>query len=303
MFYHEPVLLDSSIKALIQDKNGVFVDGTLGGGGHFKAITQELTENGTVIGIDRDRDAIERNKKMTTGLQCSTILHHGRFSTIPSIVQELGFDKIDGLLLDLGVSSHQIDTESRGFSYKNDAPLDMRMNQHDGKTAQEFIAESSERELSEILREYGELKSASRIARALKKGSSNSSGVLQEQLRSEFGKDFGYKTLSKIFQALRIAVNEELQELQTILEKIIPILKRAGRIVVISYHSLEDRIVKQFFRVSEQSCVCPPTVHICQCDKVAVLKRITRKAVKPSELEIQSNPRARSARLRVAEKV
>jgi len=218
-----------------------------------------------------------------------------------------GIEQVQGLFVDLGVSSRQIDEPDRGFMYMRDAPLDMRMDQSAGMTAAEFLEQCGEGELSEILENYGEIKNAPRLARAIKAYMADNEIKTSADLRNcvtwEYGERVDIKLLAKLFQALRISVNGELAELRAFLDKSVTYLSKGGRVAVISYHSLEDRMVKDFFKLSEASCICDPNQPVCTCDKKVLLRRINRKAITASDEEIKHNPRSRSARLRVAEKV
>ncbi len=305
--YHKPVLLQNVIKGLAVKPDGIYLDCTLGGGGHFNHLVDLLGKNGIAIGIDRDptalkwvMDRIKNNKKRV-------LLEQSSFSEFDKVLNKYSIKKIDGILLDLGLSSRQIDDTQRGFSYKENSKLDMRMNPGDDITAEEILISTNEDELADILKEFGEIRNPGRMARVLvnysKEHGIHSSDDLRKCLECEYGAPIKFKILAKVFQALRIAVNNELNELRICLKKAVSYLNNGGRLVVIAYHSLEDRIVKNFFRDNEKKCICKPNELICKCDIVPKLKRITRKAVKPSNSEICLNSRARSARLRIAEKI
>jgi len=270
-------------------------------------IVESLNTGGTAIGIDRDTDALQWVQGHLNKPACTIILDQSTFSQFDTILRKHDIQSLDGILLDLGVSSHQLDEIQRGFVYKENAPLDMRMNQGDPVTATKVLAESTRESLQHILQEYGEVRNAGRmadtIARYSKENTINTSDDLRACLELEYGAPIKFKVLSKVFQALRIAVNHELEELHTCLAKAVNYLKTGGRIVVIAYHSLEDRIVKNFFQKCERECECPPEELICRCNKVALLKRVNRKVLRPSHNEVTKNNRARSARLRIAEKV
>lgn len=307
--YHVPVLFSESIDALALKSGGIYVDCTLGGGGHYRGIAKKLDSQSTLIGIDRDDEAIrwvEEDLKKRD-FDATLLVEKSRFSDFDEILEKHKIDKIDGILADLGVSSHQIDDAERGFTYREDSDLDMRMDQSESLTAESFLETSTVEVIADILQNYGEVKNAHRMAVAIKR-SVNDTGIktsedLKACLNDEYGHELSYKVLSKIFQALRIAVNGELEQLKTFLEKSVNRLNKGGRVVVISYHSLEDRMVKAFFKDRELSCVCSPDVPFCVCNKVQELKRVSRKAIKASEEEIAGNPRSRSARLRIAERV
>lgn len=307
--YHVPVLFKEVLNGLALKSYGVYLDCTLGGGGHFRGIAEKLNSDGCVIGVDRDLEAINWVTEDLKKRDYSTklIIAKSRFGDFDKVLSENKINGIDGVLADLGVSSHQIDEAERGFTYREDSFLDMRMDRNESLTAQSFLETCSVEVLTEVLREYGEVKNAHRMAVAIKRSVENmgisTSEDLKACLSSEYGHELSYKVLSKIFQALRIAVNGELEQLKNFLNKSVNALNKGGRLVIISYHSLEDRMVKEFIRDKEKSCVCSPDVPFCVCDKKQELKRITRKAIKATDEELELNPRSRSARLRIAEKV
>jgi 16S rRNA (cytosine1402-N4)-methyltransferase len=305
--YHIPVLVNECIEALAIQPHGVYVDATVGGGGHFRRLVAELDSRGTAVGIDRDATAIAWCREHVPQAHCAVILEQSPFSRLDAVLDKHGIRAIDGLLLDLGVSSRQIDDACRGFSYMQQADLDMRMDPSSAVAAAGILADSDEHELARIFSEYGEIINPARMARAFKRfqarTSMKTSRDLIRCLHEEYGPAISVKVIAKVFQAVRIAVNDELSELETCLRKAISYVKKSGRIAVISYHSLEDRIVKNFFRDNEHPCRCPPAIPFCACGKQQTLKRINNKVIIPSMSEVQSNARARSARLRVAEKV
>lgn len=304
--YHVPVLIHEVLDLLSIKENGTYLDGTLGGGGHFRAIADRLSEKGTVIGIDRDEQALVNMGVWASSSKPKVVLKKIRFSSFDQVLKENGIGKVDGLLVDLGVSSKQIDAAERGFSYMQEADLDMRMDQAGGITARELLKSVDEVELARILGEYGEIRNPQRMASVIKEYMKqheiNTSTDLRACIESEYGKNIKIQIFAKLFQALRIAVNSELEELQVFLSKSVKYLVSGGRLAVISYHSLEDRMVKEFIREAEESCICPPELPMCSCRKPVYLKRVNRKAVTASEQEIEGNPRSRSARLRVAER-
>jgi 16S rRNA (cytosine1402-N4)-methyltransferase len=304
--YHVPVLTKEILEGLGVQPGGVYVDATLGGGGHFEAVIGALGENGIAVGIDKDPDSISWVRSHVTSSSVKIIIEQSSFSQFDAVLNRHGLGAIDGLLLDLGVSSRQIDSAGRGFSYQQNSPLDMRMNPDDGIPAHELLSTLPQDELARIFRTYGEVENAGRLAKTIKEylltGAIRTSGDLKQCLEAEYG-TVGIKLLSKSFQALRIAVNSELDELETCLEKAVDRLGTGGRIAVISYHSLEDRIVKNFFRTQEHGCTCPVNLPVCICGKSSKLKRITRKSISPSAAEIERNRRSRSAHLRIAEKI
>jgi len=313
--YHVPVLLGEVLDLFVSGRGGVYVDGTLGGGGHFKAVAERAVErfpgNGpapvVMIGIDRDGEAVERARRTSfDGIRAEIIVEQARFSEFDAVLNKYDIKQVHGLLADLGVSSRQIDEPGRGFMYMRDAPLDMRMDQGGGMTAAEFLEHSGEEELTDVLAKYGEIRNAPRLAKTIKKymrgNKMETSADLRKCIEQEYGEHVDIKLLAKLFQALRISINGELAELRTFLEKSVNYLAEGGRVAVISYHSLEDRMVKDFFREAEAACVCDPNQPICTCGKQVLLRRINRKAITASEGEIKLNPRARSARLRIAER-
>lgn len=307
--YHVPVLFKETLDGLAIKSNGTYLDCTLGGGGHFRGIAEKLDSDGLLIAVDRDDEAINwvaRDLK-DRDFQTKIIIAKSRFGDFDNVLKDNDIDGIDGVLADLGVSSHQLDDAERGFTYREDSHLDMRMDRGETLTAQTFLESSSVDVIAEVLRVYGEVKNAHRMAAAIKKtvetiGISTSED-LKACLSSEYGHELSYKVLSKVFQALRIVVNGELEQLESFLNKSVKALNKGGRLVVISYHSLEDRMVKEFFKDKESDCICSPEVPFCVCNKKRELKRITRKPIKAGDEELERNPRSRSARLRIAEKV
>ncbi|MBR2558870.1 MAG: 16S rRNA (cytosine(1402)-N(4))-methyltransferase RsmH [Firmicutes bacterium] len=309
-FSHEPVLLDECIEGLAIDPDGIYVDGTLGGAGHSEEICRRLSERGTLIGIDRDQDAIDAAEARLAGFSCRRILVKSNNTEIASILAEYGIDKIDGALLDLGVSSHQLDVAERGFSYMKDAPLDMRMDREEPVTAGELVNDLPEEELARIIKEYGEERYARRIASGIvrfrKKQDIETTGQLAEIIKNAMpaaARRENQHPAKRTFQALRIEVNGELSGLRTTLEDLIAALKPGGRLAVISFHSLEDRIVKETIARHENPCTCPPNIPVCVCGKVPDMIRINRKPITASPEEEERNPRSRSAKLRIGEKI
>jgi 16S rRNA (cytosine1402-N4)-methyltransferase len=303
--YHKPVLLNEILEYLVTNKNGKYCDCTLGGGGHLRAIASMTGPEAVLIGIDRDSDAIEWNRNNQFSTSSRVVFSQNVFSNFDIVLKENGIDGVDGILLDLGVSSFQIDNAQRGFSYMKESGLDMRMNKNDTYSAAEWIENASEDELASVLEDYGEIRNAHRMAHTIKTcpTSLKTSTDLKICLANEYGHDLKPDILARIFQALRIAVNDELNELKRFLGKVYGALRENGRLAIISYHSLEDRIVKEFIREAEQACICPKEQPVCTCRKVIMFKRITKKAIRPSDEEVRSNPRSRSARLRIAQKV
>lgn len=304
-FHHIPVLLKESLENLIVKPNGTYVDATLGGGGHAKAIL-EAAPNVRLIGIDRDAEAIEAARAELKAFGDRVEFVHSNFSRLNTI-SELRNSKLDGMLFDLGLSSHQIDSGRRGFSFQTDAPLDMRMDSSMKISAKDIVNDSSPEELEKIIREYGEERYYRRVARAIAKARPLVSTLeLADVIRrsipgtSPVNKT---KSVARVFQAFRIAVNGELESLKSALNDAIDLLAPKGRIVVISYHSLEDRIVKDFFKLAATGCVCPPKQPVCTCGHKKTVRIITKKPITPYPEETLRNPRARSAKLRAAEKL
>jgi 16S rRNA (cytosine1402-N4)-methyltransferase len=304
--YHLPVLLSEVSKFLITNPEGIYLDGTLGGGGHAEHILTTLSKNGQYIGIDQDREAVQYSKKRLSRFT-NVIYHQGNFVDLDVLLRKLKIKSIDGILLDLGISSYQIDTDERGFSYMKDTDLDMRMDRDGSSTAADLLNDLDEKELSTLFYTYGEERRAKQIAREIvlyrKKQKIQRSDQLRNIIDRVVFTRFKIKSYARIFQALRIAVNRELDVLEETLEKVIPFLHVGGRCLVISYHSLEDRIVKNVFRKKANPCICPPEFPQCVCGRKPELKIVTPKAIKASEQEIKENPRARSAVLRVGEKI
>lgn len=282
------------------------MDGTLGGGGHAEHILTMLSKNGQYIGIDQDREALQYSKKRLNRFK-NVIYHQGNFADLDLLLRKLKIKSVDGILLDLGISSYQIDTDERGFSYMKNTNLDMRMDRDGSSTAADLLNDLDEKELSTLFYTYGEERRAKQIAREIVQYRKKQKIQRSDQLRNIIDRvvfvRFKIKSYARIFQALRIAVNRELDVLEETLEKAIPFLRVGGRCLVISYHSLEDRIVKNFFRKKANPCICPPEFPQCVCGRKPELKIVTPKAIKASEPEVNENPRARSAVLRVGEKI
>jgi len=304
--FHIPVLVEEVCKYLVWEKNGVYIDGTVGGGGHTVAFLDKVGAQAKVIGIDQDEEALHYVKNWVKDPGNRFIYKRGNFSQIDLVIKELGYGNVHGIFLDLGVSSHQIDTAARGFSYRLDGPLDMRMSSEQALTAKTVIHSYPEKELVRIFKKYGEEKFAQpivkRIVRERQMRSIDTTFALKELICSVVTPPYQVKTLSRIFQALRIEINQELSALKAALAASLSILIDGGRLVVISYHSLEDRIVKQFFRREEEVCICPQQFPECVCGKKKRLEILTKKAIRPNDAEVQTNARARSAKLRAAQK-
>ena len=304
--YHQPVLLDESIKYLITDLNGVYVDCTLGGGGHSKKILKQLAPGGFLVGIDTDSDALDYSSNVLRKFN-NKVLRQIFFDQLDVVVHEVGRYPVDGILYDLGLSSYQLNEFQRGFSFQYDAPLDMRFNQKQKLTAADVLNKYPLEALQKIIRDYGEENNWKKISFEITKKREMTKFQFTRELAELVHKVVGekrlIKSLAKVFQAIRIEVNKELDRLKKSLEIAFRYLKKGGRIVVISYHSLEDRITKEFFKYKALDCICPDNFPVCVCDKVSEIKLITPKAVFPSEVEIKQNPRSRSARLRAAKKI
>lgn len=306
-FGHIPVLFKETVESLNIKPDGVYCDGTAGGGNHSFAIGSRLSKDGMLICTDRDTEAVEECKKKLLQLSCPVEIFHATYTSIPDILSEKKI-KADGLLLDLGVSSHQLDEAERGFSYMQDAPLDMRMNRDDSLTAETVVNEYSEEELSKIFFEYGEERFSRQIASAICRTRSfehiNSTLRLCDIIKSAMpAKSLreAQHPAKRVFQALRIEVNSELVQVSTLLESVFPVMNPGGRISIITFHSLEDRIVKLAFTKAEKPCVCPPEFPVCVCGRTSKGKVITKKPIIPSKEELELNPRSRSAKLRVFE--
>lgn len=304
-FDHVTVLLEETVDSIDVKKNGVYIDMTLGGGGHTALI---LEKGGSVIGIDRDITAIENARQRFEGKNFTAV--HDNFSNITQIAQSLGIKEVDGVIADLGVSSPQLDDASRGFSYMQDAPLDMRMDNREAFSAADVVNTYSEAELYRVISQYGEERWASRIAKFIVNERQNRSiettfqlvDIIKAAIPQSARKD-GPHPAKRTFQAIRIEVNGELRILNQAVLDGVSLLKKGGRMGVITFHSLEDRIVKTAFASLERGCTCPKDFPVCVCGNVPTVKSITRKPVCPSDLELERNPRARSSKLRVVEKI
>ena len=308
-FKHKSVLLDETIEGLNIKPDGIYVDGTLGGGGHAYEVCRRLNNKGSFIGIDQDAAAIEAAGTRLSDFGERVTIIRSNYCDMKSRLHEKGIDKVDGIVLDLGVSSYQLDTADRGFSYRVDAPLDMRMDTRQTLSAKEIVNGYSEMDLFRIIRDYGEDKFAKNIAKhivmAREKGPIETTGQLAEIIRQsipmKFQKMSGHPA-KRTFQAIRIECNRELEVLRDSLDDMIDILNPGGRICIITFHSLEDRLVKQRFRQWATACTCPPEFPVCVCGGKAKAKLITRKPIEANTQELEENRRSRSAHLRVLEK-
>lgn len=309
-FKHETVMLDEVIQGLNIKSDGIYVDGTLGGGGHSEEICKKLDKSGLLIGIDKDKDALVASGKRLEKYSCRKIFIQSNYSEIKNVLKDLKLSGVDGAILDLGVSSFQLDNAQRGFSYMRNAPLDMRMNQDDHFTAYDVINGYSEKELSRVIAKYGEERWHSRIAEFIVKERKKEDIKTTEQLVNVIkaaipakARREGPHPAKRTFQAIRIEVNEELSRLKKAVGEFCEVLNEGGRFCVISFHSLEDRIVKETFNEKSNPCTCPKEFPICVCGKVAEIKKITRKPMTPSREELENNPRSRSSKLRIIERI
>ena len=308
-FHHVSVLLNECIDGLNIKQDGIYVDGTLGGAGHSKEICAHLSEDGQLVGIDQDLNAINASRKRLADEKCKVTFVESNFVDVKKQLQKVGISEIDGMLLDLGVSSHQLDEPVRGFSYMHNAPLDMRMDQNTDLTAYEVVNKYSEEELDEIIKKYGEEKWSKRIAQFICDHRVDkpieTTYELVEIIKKAVPKGArrdGPHPAKRTFQAIRIEVNNELGIIENTILDIVKILKPGGRLCIITFHSLEDRIVKQTYKQLDNPCTCPREFPVCICHKKSEIKIITRKPILPSDKEIEENSRSRSAKLRILEK-
>ncbi len=303
---HVPVLVPEILDRLITRRSGCYIDGTVGGGGHAFAILKRTASQGRLLGLDRDPQAVVRAKEHLAEFGERAKIVHAPYVELERVARRHGFFPADGILLDLGFSSLQIDDPVRGFAFRSDGPLDMRYDlTEDVPTAAELVNTLPERELVEILWQYGEESRSRRIVRAIARARPlATTQALADVIESAVGWGPGehIHPATRTFQALRIAVNRELEMLEAVLPQILSVLRSGGRVAIIAFHSLEDRIVKHFFKEEAQDCICPPELPVCRCDHKATLRVLTSKPLRPSEKEIADNPRSRSARLRIAER-
>lgn len=305
-FEHKSVLLEETVASLNIKPDGIYVDGTLGGGGHAYEVCTRLGEGGRLIGIDQDADAILAATARLETFQDKVTIVRSNYVNIKTVLSQLGIEKVDGIYLDLGVSSYQLDTAERGFTYREDAPLDMRMDQRSDKTAADIVNGYDEMALFRIIRDYGEDKFAKNIAKHIvrmrEEKPFETTGELIEAIKAAIPmkvRATGGHPAKKTFQAIRIELNQELDVLTNSIDTMIDLLNTGGRLSIITFHSLEDRIVKQRFRENENPCICPPSFPVCMCGKVSKGKVVTRKPMLPSEVEILENKRSKSSKLRV----
>ena len=308
-FKHYSVLLEETIEHLNIRPDGIYVDGTLGGAGHASEVARRLSDKGSIIGIDQDAAAIEAAGIRLKDFGEKVIIVRSNYCDMKSQLGKLGIDKVDGIVLDLGVSSYQLDTAERGFSYREDAPLDMRMDRRQKMTARDIVNDYEERELYRVIRDYGEDKFAKNIAKhivaARQKAPIETTGQLTEIIRASIPMKFQKKSghpAKRTFQAIRIELNQELEVLKNSLDAMIDLLNPGGRLCIITFHSLEDRIVKSAFRKNENPCTCPSDFPVCVCGKISKGSIITRKPILPSKEEMEENSRAKSAKLRIFER-
>ena len=308
-FKHTSVLFSETIKNLNIDPEGIYVDGTLGGGGHASGICERLGQKGIFLGIDRDGDAIRAAEARLNAYSCNKIFVRDNYSNIKNILLDQGIEEIQGAVLDLGVSSFQLDNSERGFSYMQDAPLDMRMNREDSLTAEIVVNDYEQKDLTELIKKYGEERWASRISEFIvkerKKKRIETTGELVNVIKAAIpasARREGPHPAKRTFQAIRIEVNDELGQLERAVEEFVDVLSDGGRLCIITFHSLEDRIVKEAFQRRVNPCTCPKEFPICTCGKKPDVKKISGKPIIPTPQELEMNPRARSAKLRVIEK-
>ena len=308
-FQHKSVLLEETIEGLHIRPDGTYVDGTLGGGGHAYEIAKRLGDKGSIIGIDQDAAAIEAAGIRLKDFGEKVTIVRSNYCEMKSQLQKLGIDRVDGIILDLGVSSYQLDTAERGFSYREDAPLDMRMDTRQERTARGIVNDYSEMELYRVIRDYGEDKFAKNIAKHIVAARSKApiettgqlSGIIRQSIPMKYQKMSGHPA-KRTFQAIRIELNRELDVLKDSLDDMIDLLNPGGRLCIITFHSLEDRIVKSAFRKNEHPCTCPPDFPVCVCGKVSKGKVITKKPILPTKEEQEYNSRSKSAKLRIFER-
>ena len=309
IFEHKSVLLYETVDSLNIKPDGIYVDGTLGGGGHAFEVASRLGENGRLIGIDQDADAIKAATERLEPFKEKVTIVRSNYRNIREVLTGLGLQKVDGIYLDLGVSSYQLDTAERGFTYRENAPLDMRMDQRNEKTAADIVNDYTEMELFRVIRDYGEDKFAKNIAkhivRARENGRIETTDQLVEIIKAAIPAKMrmeGGHPAKRTFQAIRIELNKELEVLTDSIDTMIDLLNPDGRLSIITFHSLEDRIVKLRFRDNENPCVCPPNLPVCVCGKKSKGKVITRKPIIPADEEIEENKRSKSSKLRVFER-
>ena len=309
-FKHKSVLLNETIESLNIKPDGIYVDGTLGGGGHSLEICKRLGDGGRLIGIDQDEDAIEAATKRLKDYKDKVTIVHSNYNNIKSVLNNLKIDKVDGIVLDLGVSSYQLDNPERGFTYREDVALDMRMDKESSMTAADIVNDYSEMELFRVIRDYGEEQFAKNIAkhivRARQEKPIETTGELNEIIKAAIPakmREHGGHPSKRTYQAIRIELNHELEVLENSLDTMIELLAPKGRLSIITFHSLEDRIVKNIFKKNMNPCTCPPDFPVCVCGKKPTGKIVTRKPIVPGDEELADNKRAKSSKLRVFERI
>lgn len=305
-FQHKSVLLEETVSSLNIKPDGIYVDGTLGGGGHSLEICKQLSEKGRLIGIDQDDAAIKAATQRLKEHESKVTIIRSNYCNMKQCLNDIGIEKADGIILDLGVSSYQLDTVERGFTYREDAPLDMRMDRRQAYTAKDVVNEYSEMELYRIIRDYGEDRFAKNIAKHIVQARAKKpiettnelTEIIKNAIPAKVRKTGGHPA-KRTFQAIRIELNKELEVLENTLDEMIDLLNEDGHLSIITFHSLEDRIVKSNFRKNENPCICPPEFPMCVCGKKSKGKVVTRKPILPSEKELEENSRSKSAKLRV----
>ncbi|BCJ86082.1 ribosomal RNA small subunit methyltransferase H [Effusibacillus dendaii] len=309
-FHHISVFAEEAVEALDLKPNGIYVDCTLGGAGHSKRILERTLPNGKLLAIDQDLHAIENARRVLADFSGRFELIHANFKRLKEVVEPFAPDGVDGILFDLGVSSPQLDEAERGFSYMQDAPLDMRMDTTQPFTAYDLVNTWSEQEMADVIYRYGEERWGKRIAEFIAKARTNgpiqTTGQLVDIIKAAIpagARREGPHPAKRTFQAFRIAVNDELGVFETAVRDAVDCLKKGGRVAVITFHSLEDRIAKNVFQEAAKGCICPPELPVCVCQNKPKVKVITRKPILPSRTELEQNPRARSAKLRIAERI
>ena len=303
---HVPVLVDEVLDGLITTADGLYVDGTLGTGGHAAAILSRLSPKGQVLGIDLDAQVLARARERLAGESSRMIFRHGSYDQLPQFLKDLNMDRCQGLILDLGISSFSLEGSGRGFSFQTDEPLDMRFDTSRGQPLHQVLPSLNAGALADILFSFGEDRRSRAIAAAIHAASDEqltTSGALARAVRSVVKGPQATKSLARVFQALRIFINDELQTLKNVLDQLATVVESGRRIAIISFHSLEDRIVKQFFARESKDCICPPEIITCQCGHRAAFKVLTRRPIVPGPDEQARNPRSRSAKLRVLERL
>ena len=305
---HIPILVNDVLEHLVTNPNGIYLDGTVGFGGHASHILKQLSTDGLLIGMDCDGEALSyTNERLSKISQNNFRLIHNNFRYFPEVLKKLKINKIDGLLLDLGMSSYELDTPDRGFSFNSNGPLDMRFDISKGINALDYLHSETEAGLANVIKSYGEERYAKKIANSIVRcvgaGKMNTTFDLKEAVLAVVWGQHRLKSVSRVFQAIRIKINGELESLSISLNHADQLIKKHGRFGVISFHSLEDRIVKKFIQKSSKNCICPREIPICVCNQTATFKKVNRRAIIPSKGEISHNSRAHSAKLRLAERI